>query len=180
MCYDLITGKMSELFMTILTSKLQLYKVNEAYVNDPDSIQVSESDKNPMIGFLSYKSYFEHVLLYCLNSYQRLKPIMVIVCFILQQRRTIWFLQKLFSGEQSAACFALTDKPRPTSKCFLRFEKIQVNLTNKNGQNALYYAQKNQSKEMITLLLANGAKQRTPSNKYIKSNSFSRQEWSMF
>ena len=37
---------MSELFMTILTSKLQLYKVNEAYVNDPDSIQVSESDEN--------------------------------------------------------------------------------------------------------------------------------------
>ena len=43
--YDLITGKMSELFMTILTSKLQLYTVNEAYVNDADSIQVSESDK---------------------------------------------------------------------------------------------------------------------------------------
>ena len=60
------------------------------------------------------------------------------------------------------------------SNKFLRFENIQVNLTNKNGQNALYYAQKNQSEEMISLLLSNGAKQRTPSNKYIKSNSFSR------
>ena len=60
-------------------------------------------------------------------------------------------------------------------RLILRFENIQVNLTNKNGQNSLYYAQKNQSEEMISLLISNGAKQRTPSNKYIKSNSFSRQ-----
>ena len=57
---------------------------------------------------------------------------------------------------------------------FFRFENVQVNFTNKNGQNSLYYAQKNQSEEMCSLLISNGAKQRTPSNKYIKSNSFSR------
>ena len=47
-----------------------------------------------------YKSYFEHVSVYCFDSNQRLKLIMVIVCFILQQKLTILFLRKLFSGEQ--------------------------------------------------------------------------------
>ena len=50
--FDLETGKMNELFMEILTSKLQLYKINEAYVNDPDSIQVSGFKKQYFMKFL--------------------------------------------------------------------------------------------------------------------------------
>ena len=37
--FDLVIGKINDLLMGILTSKLQLYKVNEAYVNDPESVQ---------------------------------------------------------------------------------------------------------------------------------------------
>lgn len=113
-------GKISELLMGILTSKLKLYEINEAYLSDPDSVQI-----------------------------------------------------KTVHGDTLLHLAAKTDDV-VLAKALLRFENIQVNLTNKNGQNSLYYAQKNQSEDMISLLISNGAKNRTPSNTYIKSNSFSR------